>query len=209
MVFWAKGCTGTIDNTEFDNISGLGIISQTSPDPDQWIWSAFRVMREVESETAEILAVALALQIAKEKCDEFEKSERPSRVVVYSCSIDALRRIQHWFDETTSARGKLIKAAARVAERGLVAAHFLSEGGIEVELRWIPSGCDTDGVLEAIYAANEGIKHKPAPRGPDAFIKDVQAAYKRKKKMRQRREAKRELRKKEAEERKARVGAMS
>lgn len=167
------------------------------------------MMREItDHHVAEILAVAMALQIAKEKCDELSCPERPWKVVVYSCSRDALLQMQHWSNDTTSARGKMIKAASKVVERGLVAAHFLSELGIEVELRWIPNGCDTDGVLEAIYAANEGVKHKPATRGPDAFIKDVQAEYKRKRTIRQRREAKRERRKKEVEARKENLGAM-
>jgi hypothetical protein len=65
--------------------------------------------------------------------------------------------------------------------------------GIEVELRWIPDGCEIDGALESNHASSEAAQYKPPPKGPDAFIKDVQADYKRKRKSK--------LRKKEAKRR--------
>jgi hypothetical protein len=52
MVFWAKGC-------KIEGALGLGMVSQTSPDPEQWVWSAYRVM-DVRVD------VQMALRIAKE-----------------------------------------------------------------------------------------------------------------------------------------------
>lgn len=42
---------------------------------------------------AEILAVAMALRIAKYVCDKLAGTERPSKVVVYSSARDALMAI--------------------------------------------------------------------------------------------------------------------
>jgi hypothetical protein len=190
MVFWAKGCTV---GAGLDVTSGLGVVSQTSPDPDQWVWGAYRVMDEVDTQIAEVLAVAMALRIAKDECDKLAGMERPSKVVVYSSARDALIRIQE-SDFVTLSGVRMAKAGVRVVEAGLVAAHFVRKLGIEVELRWIPDGCEIDSALESNRAANEGAKYKPPCKGPDAFIKDVQADYKRKKKAK--------LRKKEAKQRK-------
>src|SRR5258708_2149959 len=63
MVIWAKAHTHPAGVC-------LGIVRQTSSDPDQWIWSAYRVMREIDNQMAEILAVAMALKIAKDECDK-------------------------------------------------------------------------------------------------------------------------------------------
>jgi len=203
MVFWAKGSTVAITNDSgTEQVSGLGIISETSPDPEQWAWSAYRVMRDIDDTTVVILALAMALKIAGEKCGELKYGERPARVLVYSCSSDALRGMQRSDSKNTTAEesgGKMSKAARRVVDTALVAAHELKEMGIEVELRWIPDGCDVEGFEEAVCAAGEGVKHVPPTRGPDAFIRDIQAEYKRKSEKRRRREVKWERRRKEAD----------
>ncbi|RDW77897.1 hypothetical protein BP5796_05749 [Coleophoma crateriformis] len=172
IVFWAKGCC-----------SGVGIVSQSSPYPEQWVWRAYRVMDEVDIQMAEILAVAMALKIAKDECDKLTLAgtERPSKVVVYSSSIDALLRIRESnFPNLSGVR--MAKAGIRVIKANLVAAYFVRTLGIEVELRWIPDGCEIDRALESNRAASEGAKYKPPPTGPDAFIKDIQAVYERKEK---------------------------
>ena len=61
---------------------------------------------------------------------------------------------------------------------------------MQVELRWILDGREIDGALESNRAACEGAKYESPPKGPDAFIKNVQADYKLKRKAK--------LRKKEA-----------
>jgi hypothetical protein len=184
MVFWAKGCC--IVEAGLDVTSGIGIVSQTSPDPDRWVWAAYRVMDEVDTQMAEILAVAMALKIAEDECDKLAEMERPSKVVIYSSARDALMRI-HGSNFITLSGVRMVKAGVRVAKAGLVAAHFLKKLGIEVELRWIPEGCEIDGALESNRAATEGAKYTPPPKRPDAFIKDVQADCKRKQKARLRR----------------------
>jgi hypothetical protein len=184
MVFWAKGCC--IVRAGLDVTSGIGIVSQTSPDPDQWVWAAYHVMDEVDTQMAEILAVAMALRIAKDECDKLAETERPSKVVIYSSARDALMRF-HGSSFVTLSGVRMVKAGVRVAKAGLVAVHFLKKLGIEVELRWIPEGCEIDGTLESNRAATEGAKYKPPSKGPDAFIKDVQADYKRKQKAKLRR----------------------
>ena len=70
--------------------------------------------------------------------------------------------------------------------------------GIEVELRLIPDECEIDGAFESNRAASEGTKYSPPAKGPDAFIKDVQADYKLKRKAK--------LRKKEAKRGKRNAG---
>jgi hypothetical protein len=90
------------------------------------------------------------------------------------------------------------KAAVRVVEAGLVAAYFLRKLEVEVELQWFPDGCETEGALESNRAACEGAKYTCPLKGLDAFIIDVQAENKRKKKRR--------LRRMEAKERKQEAG---
>ena len=188
LVFWAKGCCTV--RAGLDVTSGIGIVSQTSPDPDQWVWGAFHVMEEVDTQTVEILA--LALKIAKDECDRLTEMERPSKVLIYSSSRDALSRV-HGPNFVALSGVRMVKAGMRVAKAGLIAAHFVKQLGIEVELRWIPDGCEIEGALESNCAAIEGAKFKPPPKGPDSFIKDVHADYKQKKKAK--------LRKKEAKQR--------
>ena len=194
MVFWAKGCIARVGPSV---TSGLGIVSQTSPDPDQWVWGAYHIMQEVDTQMAEILAVAMALKIAKDECDKLAEIERPSKVVVYSSARDALLRIRESSFIMLS-EVRIVKAGVRVVEAGLVAAYFVRKLGIEVEMRWIRDGCEIDGALESNRAASEGAKYTPPSKGPDAFIKDVQADYKLKRKAK--------LRKKEAKRKKQDAG---
>jgi hypothetical protein len=185
MVFWAKGCC--IVEAGLDVTSGIGVVSQTSPDPDQWVWGAYHVVDEVDTQMVKILAVAMALRVAKDECDKLAETERPSKVVIYSSSREALMRI-HGSNFITLSGVRMVKAGVRVAKDGLVAEHFLNKLGIGEELEWIPDGCEIDGAHESARAATEGAKYKPPPKGPDAFIKDVQADYKRKQKVRRRRQ---------------------
>lgn len=67
MVFWAKGCT---IESGLRMSSGLGIIGKTYPDPDQWVQDAYLITYVVDPQIAEILAVAMALKIAKYECDK-------------------------------------------------------------------------------------------------------------------------------------------
>jgi hypothetical protein len=190
MVFWAKGCTIRV---ELDVTSGLGITSQTSPDPDQWIWGEYHVMRDVNAQMAETLAVGLALRIAKDECEKLAKMERPSS------AKDALLRIQGSDFVILSGGVGMPKVGVRMVQVGLVAAHIVRNLGIELELRWIPDGCEIDGVTEANHAAVESAKYRPPPKGPhDAFIRDVQEDYKKKRKAK--------LRKEELKRRKLNVG---
>jgi hypothetical protein len=191
MVFWTKGCTVGVT-------SGIGIVSQISPDPEQWVWAAYRVMREVSIQIAEILALAMALRIAREECEKLDVSNRPSKVVFCSSARNALVRIQE-SDFVTLSGVRMPKAGVRMGDVGLVAANFLKELGIEVELRWIPDGCETEGALESNCAAFEGAKFEPPSKGPEAFVKDVQDEYKRR--------LKAKLRKREARQRKQNVHA--
>ncbi len=123
------------------------MVSQTSPDPDQWVWAAYHVMEEVDTQMVEILTVAMALRIANGECDKLAETERPSKVVIYSSVREALMRI-HGSNFVTLSGVRMVKAGVRVAKAGLVAAHFLNKLGIEVELRWIPEGCEIYGALE-------------------------------------------------------------
>jgi hypothetical protein len=192
MVFWAKGCN-------IDGIPGLGIVSNSSPDPEQWVWRAYLVMHQkVDAQMAELLAAASALRIAKEKCEELGESERPSKVVVYSSSNDALVRIQEG-KYIFYGDARMPKAGVKIVERGLVAAHLLRKLGIEVKLRWAPEGFEIDGLDEVNYAASEGAKYIPPAKGPDAFIKDIQGNYERREKAKARRKE-RKLRKKREKE---------
>ena len=146
---------------------------------------------------AEILAVAMSLKITKDECDKLAKIKRPSKVVVYSSARDAILRFRESsFIMLSGVR--IVKAGVRVVEAGLVAAYFVRKLGIEVEIRWIPDRCEIDSALESNRATSEGAKHTPPPKGPDGFIKDVQADYKLKRKAK--------LRKKEAKRRKQDAG---
>lgn len=139
-------------------------------------------MCDISAQMAEILAVFMALQIAEEGCEKLAKVERPGMVVVYSSARDALPRIQEG-DLKMLSGGRMPKAGGvRVVEAGLVAAHQSSTSGVEVEFRWVSDECEVGGTFEGPRAANEGAKHIPPLRGPDAFIKDAQAEYKRKQK---------------------------
>jgi hypothetical protein len=51
-------------------------------------------MDEMDTQMAEFLAVAMALQVAKGECDKLAWSEAPSKVVIYSSARDALLRMQ-------------------------------------------------------------------------------------------------------------------
>lgn len=183
MVFWAKGCTieGGLRIS-----SGLGIIGKTCPDPDQWVRDAYLITYGVHPQIAQTLAVAMALKIAKHECDKLAEIERPSIVVIYSSAKDALLGIQESTYVMLSGV-RMPKAAVRVVEAGLVAAYFLRKLEVEVELQWFPDGCETEAALESNRAACEGAKYTRPLKGPDAFIMDVQAANKRKKKRRLRR----------------------
>lgn len=183
MVFWAKGCT---IKSGLRMSSGLGIIGKTYPDPDQWVRDAYLITYVVDPQIAEILAVAMALKIAKYECDKLAEIERPSKVVIYSSAKDALLGIQESTYVMLSGV-RMPKAAVRVVEAGLVAAYFLRKLEVEVELQWFPDGCETEGALESSRAACEGAKYTRPLKGPDAFIMDVQAENKRKKKRRLRR----------------------
>lgn len=168
MIFWANGCTLGAGH---DRISGLGVVGRSKPNPNRWGRRAYHIMRETNAQVAEILAVSMALQIAKDECYKLETTERPSMVVVYSCSKDALLRMRE-SRFTPSLGGKVVKA-------GVVAAHFLRELGIDVELRWIPARFKVVGAVESRNAARDGAKYKPPPqKGPDAFIREVQGTSK-------------------------------
>jgi hypothetical protein len=190
MVFWARGCT-TEDGLRMS--SGLGIVGKTCPDQDQWVRDAYLITYAVDLQIAEILAVAMALKIAKSECHKLSEIERPSKVVIFSSAKDALLGIQEPTHVMLSGV-RMPKAAVRVVEAGLVAAYLLRKLEVEVELQWFPDGCETEGALESNRAACEGAKYTRPLKGPDAFIMDVQAENKRKKKLR--------LRMMEAKERK-------
>jgi hypothetical protein len=119
----------------------------------------------------------------------------PSKVVVSSSARDALLRMQE-LDFVILSGVRMVRAGLRVITAGLVAVHFMRKLGIEVELRWILDGREIDGALESNCAACEGAKYESPPKGPDAFIKNVQADYELKRKAKLRRKS--ELRKKEA-----------
>jgi hypothetical protein len=116
MVFWTKGSTHSV-GVGLRVTSGLGIVSQTSPDPDQWVWGAYGVMDEIDTQMAEYLAVAMALKVAKDECDKLAKIEMPSKVVVYSNASDALLRMQE-LNFVMRSGVRMVKAGVRVVEAG-------------------------------------------------------------------------------------------
>jgi hypothetical protein len=61
MVFWAKSSTHSFGDGLVVTL-GLGIVSQTSPDHEQWVLSAYRVVDEIDTQMAEFLAVATAFK---------------------------------------------------------------------------------------------------------------------------------------------------
>lgn len=137
MVFWAKGCT--------------------IEDPDQWVRDAYLITYAVDPQIAEILAVAMALKIAKYECNKLAEIERPSKVVIYSSAKDALLGIQESTYVMLSGV-RMPKAAVRVVEAGLVAAYFLRNLEVEVELQWFPDGGETEALLSrTVLLAKEQI----------------------------------------------------
>lgn len=159
MVFWTQGTTLT------NGSSGVAVAAKSKSNPHAWVKRAYHIKRQTNLQVPEMLALALALQIAKDESSQVPVKERPSTVVVYSPSKDALRRMQE-SRFVPSVGGRVVKA-------GVVAAHVLGEQGIELELRWMPGRMDIPGAIQSRNAAIEGAKYAPPSKGPDAFIVEV------------------------------------
>jgi len=80
------------------------------------------------------LAVAMALKIAKEECEKRGEVWRPSCVIVYSGTNDALRKIEGGNYAVLEGR-RIAKARLRAIETGLVRVHWLRSRGIEMDRR--------------------------------------------------------------------------